>query len=326
MPPVSNRVTSIERDVTNKNVAGKAQNPMWRCICNDGTKFNAFVSENPDRNTFSLFDAAGYGLDLMAMQVGERLDWLKHPISVTIQPTLDGKWWELLSVAMRPADAVADVEFSPAPETLLILRQEAILAAQAFLGEEHTIFDTETTGVNPSRAEITQFAAVRVDVATGEIIDKGGVMLCPRDLDAADQAAAVTGLTRDKLIDQPRFLEVSDHIFSTLDYCHWGAYNVDYDLTVLQWEFARNAKEFPVCTFPLDVMKVYSHFTGVWDAGKQKLKWFKLGEACEREGIDLGEDAHDALADATATAKRRTRRKSARRRLTASDACFFFVR
>jgi len=27
----------------------------------------------------------------------------------------------------------------------------------------------------------------------------------------------------------------------------------------------------------LDVMKVYIHFAGVWDSGKQKLKWFKLG-------------------------------------------------
>jgi len=301
MPPVSNRVTSIERDLTNRNAVGKPQNPMWRCICNDGTKFNVFVSENPDRNTFSLFDAAGYGLDLMAMQVGERVDWIKHPISVTIQPTLDGKWWELLSVAMRPSDAVADVEFSPDPETLLLLRQEAIAEAQGFLEREHVIFDTETTGINPSRAEITQFAAVTV--ARGVVDEVAMYFVCPKDLDAADQAASVTGLTRDKLVEHPQFFELADEINFSMNYTAWAAYNIDYDVTVLQWEFARNAKDFPVCEYPLDIMKLYANFAGVWDSGKQKLKWFKLGEACEREGIPLGEDAHDALADATATAK-----------------------
>lgn len=300
---VNTKITIIERDVTNKAAVGKPQNPMWRCTCADGTKFNVFQSENPDRDTFSLFAAAGYGLDLSQMQVGERLEWFKHPIEAMIRPTPDGKWWELLSVAMRPDIAVPDVEFVPDADTLLILRQEAIQDAQRFLGDDHVVFDTETTGINPSRAEITSFAAVRLDVAADEVVEVISMTICPRDLDAADQAAEITGLTRDKLIGQPSFLEMAEDIEFMLHFNSWAAYNIDYDFTVLQWEFARNAKGFPVCVYPLDVMKVYANFAGVWDGGKQKLKWFKLSEACEREGIPLGDDAHDALADATATAK-----------------------
>ena len=83
-----------------------------------------------------------------------------------------------------------------------------------------------------------------------------------------------------------------------------AGFNVNFDLDFLRetW-FATGGKYGPgswIFNCPIDVRTTVAEAIG-WD--KLRLPNFKLGTVCEYYGVELGEDAHDAMADIEATRK-----------------------
>ncbi len=148
---------------------------------------------------------------------------------------------------------------------------------------QRIVIDTETTGFGP-RSEVVEVAIV--DAETDEVL-YDGLVLPEGPIPRA--ASAVHGLTRaalERLGAQPwpshhstvaRILGEADQVL---------AYNADFDRRLLEVTAERYGLELPGVDWRC-LMRGYA------DGGR----WVKLAEACEREGIAVGE-LHRALADA----------------------------
>jgi hypothetical protein len=298
---ITHYVTSVVRAETNSgNDPTRQKRPMWRCETSSGDRFNIFLHDDPHKNSYALFDQAGYGVDLLGMQVGERQDWLRSPIAVSLQKQPpDNKWWEVICVATRPDGAAPDSAFAPDENALYSFRFRAIFESHHILHklEGVRVFDLETTSQYPALAEITEVA----------ILDGFGdtafaTLLKPADVEAIRRAAAITGITPEMVVESRGFPMVYDALMSYLYDKTWCVYNAGYDPAVIAWECARIGKPIISPRRVIDVMQMYADFAGQWDHSKRGFRWFKLVGACEREGITL-DGAHRALNDAQATYK-----------------------
>jgi hypothetical protein len=101
VPPVTNYITYVERGETSNS-----KSPMWRCTCADGERVNIFKHEDPQKNSYALFEAAGYGELLMSLAVNDFQTWEYTPIEVQMKKI--GKWWEIIFVSHRPNGALPD--------------------------------------------------------------------------------------------------------------------------------------------------------------------------------------------------------------------------
>jgi hypothetical protein len=69
---------------------------------------NVFKHQDPDKNSFELFRAAGYELPFVMLEnPGETDLWKNHPIEVEMRKV--GQWWEVVKVTPRPVNAIPDV-------------------------------------------------------------------------------------------------------------------------------------------------------------------------------------------------------------------------
>lgn len=83
-------ITSIEGGLTKNN-----QRPMWRCQTDIGEKVNIFLNvDEPEKDNFNLFEAAGFGDFLKDIGNFETLDC---QIFVAMQK--NGQWWEIVKVS-----------------------------------------------------------------------------------------------------------------------------------------------------------------------------------------------------------------------------------
>lgn len=108
--PVERRtfqVESVERFAT-KNTGS----PAWRLRTPDGVTINVFHHADKDKNSWALFDVAGYGAWLDSFGLGDEVDIHLTPISVTAKK--DGAWWGVESVALIPA-----MQTLPTPPSVL---------------------------------------------------------------------------------------------------------------------------------------------------------------------------------------------------------------
>jgi DNA polymerase-3 subunit epsilon len=100
------------------------------------------------------------------------------------------------------------------------------------------VLDTETTGLEPHLGHrIIEIGCVEVlnRRATGRHFHE---YLNPeRDIDAG--AAAVHGMTREKLADKPRFAEVAERFLEFVDGAELVIHNAPFDLAFLESEFTR---------------------------------------------------------------------------------------
>lgn len=270
----------------------KSGSPMWRCETTAGAKVNIFRSDDPGRDTFGLFAAAGYGADLAGLKVDQELWWRAHPIWATLRKTADGKWWEVAGVQMRPEGAAPDQGWEPNRDWH---RRKAIMWAHAILGlENRVVIDTETTGVSRFD-EVIQFAGISpLGICDRELIR-------PSDLKMLTaEATAVHGITPEMLADAQGFRAVYPLLRIYIEFNYVIGYNVQFDLGMIERGCIQHDLPALISAGVHDVMQIAAEFFGEWDYGYGRWKNFKLTEACAKAGIAVV-DAHDALGDCKMT-------------------------
>lgn len=158
-------------------------------------------------------------------------------------------------------------------------------------------FDTETTGFKDD-ARILELGLVFWQ--EGEITSRIRFRFFPKDLDWEDeqvkQALSVNGLSKEELEGSPEFADEVQSITRLLSqYDVWVAHNLDFDMRMLEGEFARcdlplplPERLVPVCTLRL---------ARTFDRAKTN----KLADVAARYEVPLT-NAHTALADAEAAA------------------------
>lgn len=162
-------------------------------------------------------------------------------------------------------------------------------------------FDLETTAPDPLTARIVTACLMRIDhtpattAATNWLLDPG--------IEIPEGAAAVHGITTERARAEGQdYYEGYAEIRGDLERA-WAegriviAYNAVYDLTVIDAEGQRLGEPPLVCGPVIDPFVI--------DRAMDKFRRGKrtLGVTCEHYGIELGENAHAADADALAAAR-----------------------
>lgn len=146
--------------------------------------------------------------------------------------------------------------------------------------DRFVVVDTETTGVYPSD-RIVEIALVTVSL-TGEVLDVYDTLVQPgRDVSASH----IHGITASMVVAAPTFEEIAGDIALRLHGACLVAHNLPFDYRMLRNEFMRLGADLEVLS-GVDTLTA----TGA-----------RLWAACEAFDIEL-DGAHNALADATATA------------------------
>lgn len=155
--------------------------------------------------------------------------------------------------------------------------------------------DTETTGLG-SRDQVIELA----------IIDHDGKVLindlmrptCPITPDAAE----THGITPEMLADKMFLKDWWKTVRKVVSGRFIVGYNTTFDIRMLYQTAGAQGVEVPSLGFMglFDMMQIYSYWADM--PGKfGHLKWFRLGDACERMGILPDGDLHRALADTDLT-------------------------
>jgi DNA polymerase-3 subunit epsilon len=157
----------------------------------------------------------------------------------------------------------------------------------------YVVFDTETTGLEPTRDELVQIAAVRVvngRLVAGEAMD---TLVDPgRRIPA--QASRVHGITDDQVVGAPAIPDAVSRLHGFAQDAVLVAHNAPFDLGFLKRQEAAIGARFdhPV----LDTVLLSAVLFGTNEA-------HNLDALCQRLGIEIAaERRHTALGDAEATA------------------------
>lgn len=170
-------------------------------------------------------------------------------------------------------------------------------------------FDTETTGLNPEKHSIMQFAALIEE--GGQVMDQINIKFAPLPEAIVEQSALnLTGTTREELEARPsaidayyqmiRFLDTHCDKYDKADKFYPAGYNVRFDLDFLQVFFKACGNLYGIGSYinwrwldPLPLLYTMDY------SGRLGLPNYKLETVCEYYGIEI--DAHDALSDVRAT-------------------------
>jgi DNA polymerase III epsilon subunit-like protein len=283
---VSHQIVSMTRGST-KN----SSSPMWRCLTADGERVNIFKHADPAKNTFALFEAAGYAPALDAMVDGEERTWKQNPIFVTL--ARDGQWWNVIAVL----PAVSPVPDPPARPDHRPYRNRAIMQAYTLTGlatAAIVFWDTETTGTGPDD-EIISFGACN---QFGERLYS--TLIKPLDMSRVDHTSHIHGITPAMLTHAPLFPEVYPVIRRLLLHSLWVIYNADFDCRMLEQDCLRHNLELVSSVGVNCAMQLFAEFHGEWNYPRQHWQSKSLAYAAAYLQVPQP-DAHDALADAQTT-------------------------
>jgi len=171
--------------------------------------------------------------------------------------------------------------------------------------------DTETGGVDPKTDALLQIGMeIFVD---GEARGSHLFHVAPFEWDRVnDEALQVNGFTREQLTEFPSPMIVHARIeniisqyvdrYNPLDKFIFAGYGARFDMDFLRAFFDKNLNKYFGSYFfslPLDVMSFVAE--GIMIGTVKPMKSFRLSKVCEQLGVELGEDAHDAMADIRAT-------------------------
>lgn len=173
-------------------------------------------------------------------------------------------------------------------------------------------FDLETTGLDPIKNSVIQFAAIAE--YDDKIVDEINVHFQPFDeAEIEEGALEKTGMTIDDLANrmshEDGFLSVKGfldkHIdkYDKKDKFYAAGFNVRFDLEFLASFFKYNGEKYGIGSYfnwrqidPLSLLHIMD-----WK-GKINLPNYKLETVCEHFNIEI-ENAHDAYEDIAATRK-----------------------
>lgn len=99
------------------------------------------------------------------------------------------------------------------------------------------IFDTETTGLNPSEHRIIEFAGLEMinRKATGKRLH----LYIHPERDIPEEAFKIHGISLERLQNEPKFHEVADKIAEFIQGAELVAHNASFDMKFLDAEFSR---------------------------------------------------------------------------------------
>lgn len=157
--------------------------------------------------------------------------------------------------------------------------------------------DIETTGLNKEKDFIIQFAAIKVDRLTWNIIDSINLYIRPTgNYTITIQAYIKHHIKPDDLKDKPTFIEVADTIKDFFEGCDIATFNGNgFDLPFLKAEFIKCGKDFSFLnTKCYDVYQEERRRNGT-SLGQTYKRY--MGETMEEAGLK----PHDAFSDVKAT-------------------------
>ena len=170
-------------------------------------------------------------------------------------------------------------------------------------------FDTETTGIFPSKHSMVQLAAV-VDI-DGKAVEIRSFNFKPLEGRSIDKASlTINNLSEKDILNYPEakesILELKKFLghyvdkYNTADKFVPAGYNIRFDVNFLYstWKAAGD-KYGPgsyIFSCPIDVMSL----VGMMVAKGMRLQNYKLETLCKSFGVDLF-TAHDAVSDIKAT-------------------------
>lgn len=178
-------------------------------------------------------------------------------------------------------------------------------------------FDVETTGLDKTKAGLTQLAAIVI--IDGVEVDTLSLDINPasynREVEISERALEVTGKTLEDLASYPLSCTQFDKLIEFLDK-HVNkydkedkfipiAYNSQFDMGFLQEWFIDNEHKFFGSYFTYKDVDVFGLVKVLAHLGHVPINpigdTHTLGALCEMYGISLGDNAHDAIADIRAT-------------------------
>lgn len=160
---------------------------------------------------------------------------------------------------------------------------------------EFCVFDLETTGPDPEECSIVQMAAIAFDFEDGKVVRAvENCWLINPGVPIPEDAAAVHGITDEKVKGYPSFYDLVDEIHQEIEGRTLIGYNaVTFDLPILKRHFGDSVILPDTAIDPLvEIRKVDKYVKG---KGRHK-----LANTCERHRIKI-EKAHDALGDCRMT-------------------------
>lgn len=161
--------------------------------------------------------------------------------------------------------------------------------------DHFTVIDVETTGLDPTRDRVIQIAAVQLGF-DGDLRKSFATVVKPEAPEEYEHGAEhVHGISASDVARGMPLREAMSTLHANLRSSILVGHNARFDLAFLRAESARVGVALPLETHldtlllarNLDVENRHSH---------------RLGDLCEHYGIPFGM-AHDALEDATATAR-----------------------
>jgi len=157
------------------------------------------------------------------------------------------------------------------------------------------VVDFETTGINPSTDRIVQLAAIVVN-GEGEIVDEFDTVVKPESPDNYTHGAEhIHGISESQVANGMPLSEALKKLWDISSGNVFTAHNARFDIGFLHAESERIGLDY----------RVESHIDTLSLARKidtEKSRRHSLEALCQHYGIER-EKAHDAKADATATAE-----------------------
>jgi len=157
------------------------------------------------------------------------------------------------------------------------------------------VVDFETTGINPSTDRIVQLAAIVVN-GDGEIVDEFDTVVKPESPDNYTHGAEhIHGISESQVANGMPLSEALKKLWDISSGNVFTAHNARFDIGFLHAESERIGLDY----------RVESHIDTLSLARKidtEKSRRHSLEALCQHYGIER-EKAHDAKADATATAE-----------------------
>lgn len=159
------------------------------------------------------------------------------------------------------------------------------------------VFDLETTGLDRTKDQIIQFAAIKMNRETNQLVDSLNLYIQPTgSYQISLQAYFKHGITAKFLSDKPFFKDVAQQILEFMDGCDLLSYNgLNFDIPFLKSEL-----------FKVGIDKTFLDIN-CYDAflEEKRRNGNQLGETYARyKGKTMEEaglKAHDALSDVKAT-------------------------
>lgn len=163
-----------------------------------------------------------------------------------------------------------------------------------------TVIDLETTGLDAASDDIIQMAAVSIDlnesngVVVGTQIDEWSTLIRPRRPWRPVGAREIHGIGRRRLVRGASL----ERALAELDTRLHGRVTVAHNLS-FDWTFIERAHRHHDLEPPAGARACTLAISRSLDPSRQRQH--RLSDLCERYGVELS-NAHDALADARATA------------------------